>query len=73
MAYTDYPFVELGDTPRKHAPIRRVEIVGYDGNKYATVRIGDKTLSVKAGYLHEDPELSRVVKFASLPQSGEIA
>lgn len=52
--WTDYPFVELGDEPGKMAPIRHVNIISYDGNKYAKVSFencGD-ILDVKTGYLY---------------------
>lgn len=52
--WTDYPFVELGDTAGQKAPVRHVNVVRFDGNKYATVSFehcGD-FLSVKAGYLY---------------------
>ena len=55
--WTDYPFVELGDEPGKPAPIRHVNIIDYDGDKYATVsfeRCGD-FLSLKTGYLYSQP------------------
>lgn len=53
-AFTDYPFVELGDTPGKKAPIRWCEILAYDGDKYCLIRIGFKYLTVKSGYLYTD-------------------
>lgn len=31
-AWTDYPFIELGDEPYKKAPIRRVNVISFDGN-----------------------------------------
>ena len=37
--WTDYPFVKLGDTPGKSAPLREVEIVDYDGDKYVTCSV----------------------------------
>lgn len=55
--WTDYPFVELGDVPGQPAPIRHINVVSYDGNKYATVsfeRCGD-FLPVKVGYLYSQP------------------
>lgn len=52
--WTDYPFVELGDVSGQPAPRREVELVDYDGNKYARVRFPDGQIAkVKAGYLHE--------------------
>jgi hypothetical protein len=55
--WTDYPFTELGDESYKPAPIRHVNVVRYDGNKYVTVSFentGD-FLYVKAGYLYSKP------------------
>lgn len=51
-AYTDYPITELGDKPNKEAPIRIVEVVAYDSDKYCTVRIDGVTKAIKAGYLY---------------------
>ena len=55
--WTDYPFVELGDTPGVKAPIRHVNVYSYDGNKYASVSFPDRgdVLSVKIGYLYSQP------------------
>jgi hypothetical protein len=52
--WTDYPFVELGDAAFQPAPIRHVDVVRYDGNKYVTVSLdgSDVLLSFKAGYLY---------------------
>lgn len=54
--WTDYPFVELGDEPYKIAPIRQVNVIEWDGNKYATVSFVDNAfhLEVKAGYLYRE-------------------
>jgi len=52
--WTDYPFVELGDEPNQIAPIRQVNVISYDNNKYATVSFADNSfhLEVKLGYLY---------------------
>ncbi len=52
-AYTDYPFIELGDEPHKEATIRECIVIKYDGDKYADIDIDGKSLSVKAGYLYK--------------------
>ena len=55
--WTDYPFEELGDIGYEKAPIRQINVVSYDGDKYATITIkgGDGTLLyVKAGYLYSN-------------------
>lgn len=54
-AFTDYPFKELGDTASILAPIREVEVLSYDGDKYCNILINEKTLSVKACYLYKNP------------------
>lgn len=51
-AYTDYPFSELGDDHNRPARIRQVRVVGYDRDKYATIVVEQRTLTVKAGYLY---------------------
>lgn len=55
--WTDYPFTELGDIAYKKAPIRHVNVISFDGDKYAKVsfdNVGD-VLEVKAGYLYSQP------------------
>lgn len=54
-AYADYPFIELGDTEGEEAPVRECEVIGWDGDKYCTVRIGDMSAQVKAGYVYKTP------------------
>ena len=51
-AYTDYPITELGDKSGEEAPIRQVEVIDYDLDKYCTVRIDGLVKSIKAGYLY---------------------
>jgi hypothetical protein len=51
-AWTDYPIVELGDEPGRPAPVRRVEVIGYDGDKYATVLVGGISTIFKRFYLY---------------------
>ncbi len=51
--WTDYPVFALGDEPRKQAPWRKVQLLGYDGNKYATVFVEGTTepIDIKIGYI----------------------
>lgn len=51
-AWTDYPIAPLGDESGKEAPIRRVRVLGWDGNKYAAIRCEGVLMSVKRGYLY---------------------
>ena len=52
-AFTDYPFIELGDIPGKQAPIRSCVVTGYDGDKYCKICVGKLETEVKAGYLYK--------------------
>ena len=51
-AFTDYPFAELCDEPYKNAPVREVEVLSYDGNKYCRIKVWGVETEVKAGYLY---------------------
>lgn len=53
FAYTDYPFVELGDEAGKIAPIRQVKVLSYDSDKYCRIKVQGLTTEVKAGYLYD--------------------
>ena len=52
-AWTDYPFASLGDEPGQPAPVRLVEVISYDGDKYCCVIICGQTEKVKRGYLYQ--------------------
>lgn len=52
VLYTDYPFVELGDTPGQIAPIRKVLPLNYDGDKYCDVFVEGIYSTIKAGYIY---------------------
>ena len=54
-AWTDYPILALGDRPHMEAPVREVEVISYDGDKYCRVRVGGVEESIKAGYLYQLP------------------
>ena len=56
-AWTDYPFVELGDIPHKPAPIRHVLVLSYDQDKCAKIYVEgyDLVTEVKCGYLYRKP------------------
>jgi hypothetical protein len=54
-AWTDYPIEELGDILGAEAPIRECEVLGWDGDKYATVVVCGIRTSFKAGYIYTKP------------------
>jgi hypothetical protein len=61
--WTDYPIEALGDKPCEKAPIRRVEVIAYDGDKYITVEvIGQPGVQqqMKRGYLYSRPGRSEI-------------
>jgi hypothetical protein len=57
--YTDYPILQLGDESGKEAPIRKVQLVNYDGDKYVTVALavpeGIILQTIKSGYIYPKP------------------
>lgn len=75
-AYTNYPFTELGDTPRQYAAARKVVIVAWDRNKRVIAIVNhngkDMRMSVHQGYLFTGPRLKGRVKLewlGGLPDS----
>lgn len=50
--FTDYPFSELGDTPGEPAPVREVEVLSWDGDKYVDIQVEGQRLSVKRFYIY---------------------
>ena len=53
-AYTDYPFTLLGDEPCKEAPIREIEVLSYDGNKYCKIIVNGVHEEIKSGYIYNE-------------------
>lgn len=53
-AWTDYPIEELGDESGKKAPIRKIEVLSYDMNKYCCIRVkGTEVIEyIKRGYIY---------------------
>lgn len=70
IAFTDYPFIELGDLPLTNAPMRQVRVLSYDGNKYCMIEVEGVTASVKAGYLY--PSADAIHATLSLDQLTEV-
>lgn len=56
--YTDYPFKELGDIPFTEAPIREIEIITYDGDKYCCIKVENVITNLKLGYIYLEPRRS---------------
>ncbi len=54
-AYTDYPFLELGDAEYEEAPIRQVNVLYYDGDKRCRVSFNGIEEDIKTGYLYTAP------------------
>lgn len=52
-AWTDYPFTWLGDTAGEEAPVREIEVLSYDDNKYCRIRISGEEDEIKAGYIYQ--------------------
>lgn len=54
-AWTDYPFTRLGDAPNTIAPVRKITVKSYDGDKYCRVKVGRLSEEIKAGYIYQQP------------------
>lgn len=52
--YTDYPFIELGDTGGKEAPIRKVLPISFDKDKYVKVLVEGVYSEIKYGYIYTE-------------------
>lgn len=52
QAYTDYPLFE--EEYGKPAPMRLVQVVDYDFDKYCTVMYNGEKYEFKAGYLYRN-------------------
>lgn len=68
-AYTDYIFIDLGDTPGKEAPVREIELVSYDQDKYVEILVGGVRDYIKSGYIY--PRAFRCPKYDA-PQYDEV-
>jgi hypothetical protein len=54
--YTDYPFTFLGDTEHKKAPMREIEFISYDGDKYCQIIVDGIKTEIKLGYIYYTPK-----------------
>ena len=52
-AWTDYPFELLGDTAGKEAPVREIEVLSYDGDKYCRIKVCGAEDEIKSGYIYQ--------------------
>lgn len=73
-AWTDYPIGQLGDEPGKIAPIREIEVLSYDRNKYCWVRISGTDIldNFKAGYIYEEAGRCGEVKMMSTEKYSNL-
>ena len=69
IAFTDYPFVELGDEQDKIAPIRKIKVLEYDQDKYVKIQIvgTNVTTEIKRGYIYVVP--ARASRYAKRPSN----
>lgn len=51
--WTDYPFDRLGDIPYEKAPVREIEVLSYDNNKYCKIKVEGLYEEIKTGYIYQ--------------------
>lgn len=51
--FTDYPFEWLGDVPLEEAPIREIEVISYDNDKYCKIIVEGGHDEIKSGYVYQ--------------------
>ncbi len=54
-AWTDYPFILLGDDRWEPAPIREIEVLSCDGDKYCEIEVEGVRSEIKSGYIYQQP------------------
>lgn len=54
-AWTDYPFMWLGDTEGLEAPVRGIDVLSYDDDKYCQIIVAGHRAEIKAGYVYKRP------------------
>ena len=54
-AWTDYPFIFLGDERWGTAPIREIEVLSFDGDKYCDIEVEGVRSEIKSGYIYQQP------------------
>lgn len=52
-AWTDYPFTRLGDEAGKEAPVREIEVLSYDDDKYCRIKVCGGEDEIKSGYIYQ--------------------
>lgn len=53
-AYTDYPFTFLGDVEYQKAPMREINVLSYDGDKYCVITVAGIDTEIKLGYVYRN-------------------
>ena len=54
-AWTDYPFPQLGDIEGEEAPVREIEVLSFDDDKYCQIKVCGIDDEIKAGYIYQKP------------------
>lgn len=52
-AWTDHPFEILGDVLGRKAPVRYIDVLSYDGDKYCRIRVCGFDEEIKTGYIYQ--------------------
>ena len=57
--WTDYPILPLGDEPYKQAPIRKVQKVEGNHEKWVDITVDGATTETKRAYIYGSPRRAR--------------
>lgn len=60
--FTDHPILELGDKAFNLAPMRLVEVISYDGDKYCKCIVEGIEKEIKAGYIYTQADVNEFKK-----------
>jgi len=75
-AWTDYPFTDLGDAEWQRAPVREIEVVSYDGDKYCRILVEGREAEIKSGYIYQEcgrlGDVPRITRSQLLDLRGEV-
>lgn len=72
-AYTDYKFKYLYGHDRLVAPVREIEVLSYDGERFCSIKVGEHYDRINAEFIYMDAGRQGQVLPLTAPQLAELA